>query len=61
MYSFILVWLGGPPKELPKRPSNHRVNPIRGDEFSMSAEQVEDRLRQKLRENFEVRNWEGVS
>jgi Ca2+-binding EF-hand superfamily protein len=35
------------------RPSNHRVNEIRGDEFGLSAEEVEARLRDKLRENFE--------
>uniref|UniRef100_A0A2C9KUP1 EF-hand domain-containing protein n=1 Tax=Biomphalaria glabrata TaxID=6526 RepID=A0A2C9KUP1_BIOGL len=32
--------------------SNHRVNAIRGDEHSMTVEEVEIKLRQKLRENF---------
>lgn len=43
----------GPSKELVKQP-NHRFNEIRGDKFNFSAEEIESRLRQKLRENFEV-------
>ena len=35
---------------------NHRVNAIRGDERTMTATEVEGRLRQKLRENFAVRD-----
>ncbi|KAL3881564.1 hypothetical protein ACJMK2_027990 [Sinanodonta woodiana] len=35
-----------------QRTGNHRVNPIRGDEYGMTVEQVEDRLKSKLRENF---------
>ena len=46
--------VGGPPGDLNKV-SNHRVNPIRGDEYGMSALEVESKLRNKLRENFEVR------
>lgn len=46
---------GGPAEQLVKA-SNHRVNPIRGDDQYMTAEQVEDRLRAKLRTNFEVSN-----
>ncbi|XP_070189620.1 EF-hand calcium-binding domain-containing protein 6-like [Littorina saxatilis] len=34
------------------RNGNHRVNPIRGDQFGMTAEEVENKLRSKLRENF---------
>lgn len=33
---------------------NHRVNPIRGDEYGMSVAEVETKLHQKLRENFTV-------
>lgn len=33
---------------------NHKVNPIRGDERTMTALEVESKLRQKLRENFTV-------
>lgn len=43
----------GPSKELVKQP-NHRFNEIRGVKFNFSAEELESRLRQKLRENFEV-------
>ena len=46
---------GGPSESLSKVP-NHRVNPIRGDEYGMSAIEVESKLRNKLRENFEVSN-----
>ncbi|XP_041351388.1 EF-hand calcium-binding domain-containing protein 6-like [Gigantopelta aegis] len=35
-----------------ERTGNHRVNPIHGDEFGMSALEVESKLRAKLRENF---------
>ena len=48
------VILGGPSVELFKT-NNHRVNPIRGDEYGLSALEVESRLRNKLRESFEVR------
>lgn len=34
------------------RKGNHRVNPIRGDQFGLTAEEVEVKLRAKLRENF---------
>lgn len=34
------------------RSGNHRVNPIRGDQFGMSIEEVERKLSSKLRENF---------
>ncbi|XP_046566155.1 EF-hand calcium-binding domain-containing protein 6-like [Haliotis rubra] len=34
------------------RTDNHHVNPIRGDEYGMSALEVESKLRAKLRENF---------
>ena len=43
----------GPIGRLAKRP-NHRVDAIRGDEYGMTSEEVEQRLRQKLRENFAV-------
>ena len=36
-------------------PPNHKVNPIRGDHYGMSAVEVEEKLRQKLKENFEVK------
>ncbi|XP_052809717.1 EF-hand calcium-binding domain-containing protein 6-like isoform X2 [Mya arenaria] len=42
---------GGPGEEI-QRSGNHRVNPIRGDEFGMTIEQVEKKLASKLRENF---------
>ncbi|OWF48504.1 EF-hand calcium-binding domain-containing protein 6 [Mizuhopecten yessoensis] len=35
-----------------QRSGNHHVNPIRGDEYGMSADEVEKRLLGKLRENF---------
>ncbi|XP_069133814.1 EF-hand calcium-binding domain-containing protein 6-like isoform X1 [Argopecten irradians] len=35
-----------------QRSGNHHVNPIRGDEFGMSADEVERKLLSKLRENF---------
>ncbi|VDI45640.1 Hypothetical predicted protein [Mytilus galloprovincialis] len=41
----------GPGEDI-QRSGNHRVNPIRGDEEGMTADQVEAKLRQKLRENF---------
>lgn len=41
----------GPGEDI-QRSGNHRVNPIRGDEEGMTAEQVEAKLRNKLRENF---------
>ena len=44
---------GGPGEEI-QRSGNHRVNPIRGDQFGMSIEEVEEKLRSKLRENFAV-------
>ena len=44
---------GGPSSDLQKV-NNHRVNTIRGDEYGLSALEVESRLRNKLRENFEV-------
>ncbi|ESO84984.1 hypothetical protein LOTGIDRAFT_236027 [Lottia gigantea] len=34
------------------RTGNHHVNPIRGDEFGFKAQEVENRLRTKLRDNF---------
>lgn len=43
----------GPGEDI-QRSGNHRVNPIRGDEEGMTADQVEAKLRQKLRENFAV-------
>lgn len=42
-----------PQPDILRRP-NHRVNAIRGDEFGMSADRLEERLRAKLRENFAV-------
>lgn len=36
------------------RNGNHRVNAIRGDHHFLSAEEVENKLRAKLRENFSV-------
>ena len=36
------------------RSGNHHVNAIRGDEHTMTAEEVETKLRAKLRENFAV-------
>ena len=45
------------------RPGNHRVNAIRGDQYGMTAEEVEVKLRAKLRENFSVslqRGWEWL-
>lgn len=36
------------------RKGNHKVNPIRGDQFGMTAEEVEGKLKAKLRENFAV-------
>lgn len=44
--------IGGPTEDV-ERENNFRVNPIRG-EYGMSAEEVEKKLRQKLRENFTV-------
>ena len=46
--------IGGGPSDDLRKSNNHRVNPIRGDEYGMTAEQVENKLRSKLRENFEV-------
>lgn len=43
----------GPGDEI-QRTGNHRVNPIRGDEWGMTADEVEAKLRSKLRENFAV-------
>lgn len=43
----------GPGEEI-QRTGNHRVNPIRGDEEGMTADQVEVKLLSKLRENFAV-------
>ena len=37
-----------------QRSGNHRVNPIRGDQFGMTIEEVERKLASKLRENFAV-------
>lgn len=37
-----------------KRSGNHHVNKHRGDDFGLSAEQAEQKLRSKLRENFAV-------
>ena len=45
--------LAGPAVDLDKSP-NHKVNAIRGDEYGMSAIEVESKLRNKLRESFEV-------
>ena len=45
--------VGGPHGDLAKV-NNHRVNPVRGDEYGLSASEVESKLRTKLRENFEV-------
>ncbi|KAL4233424.1 EF-hand calcium-binding domain-containing protein 6 [Mactra antiquata] len=42
---------GGPGEDI-QRSGNHRVNPIRGDQFGMSMEEVERKLASKLRENF---------
>nr|XP_022292188.1 EF-hand calcium-binding domain-containing protein 6-like isoform X2 [Crassostrea virginica] len=41
----------GPGDEI-LRVGNHRVNPIRGDEWGMTADEVEAKLHSKLRENF---------
>ncbi|KAH9512262.1 hypothetical protein Btru_041326 [Bulinus truncatus] len=41
-----------PPPDITEHMSNHRVNAIRGDEHRMTLEEVETKLRQKLRENF---------
>jgi len=38
-----------------RRPPNHRVNEIRGDELGLSTDELESRLRQKFDENFDVR------
>ena len=43
----------GPSEEL-RKASNHIVYKIRGDEFGLTAIEVESKLRSKLRENFEV-------
>lgn len=43
----------GPGDEI-LRVGNHRVNPIRGDEWGMTADEVEAKLHSKLRENFAV-------
>ncbi|KAH3735163.1 hypothetical protein DPMN_041624, partial [Dreissena polymorpha] len=43
--------LGGPGEDI-VRSGNHRVNPIRGDQFGMTIEEVEKKLASKLRENF---------
>ena len=45
--------VGGPGEDI-VRSGNHRVNPIRGDEYGMSIDQVERKLASKLRENFAV-------
>ena len=37
-----------------EKPPNHHFNAVRGDEYGMTAEEVEEKLHQKLRENFEV-------
>ena len=37
-----------------QRTGNHHVNPIRGDEVGMTADQVEQKMLSKLRENFGV-------
>lgn len=42
---------GGPGEDI-QRTGNHHVNPIRGDQFGMSLEEVERKLASKLRENF---------
>ena len=42
------------PGEFLSKIRNHRVNEIRGDEYGLSALEVESKLRSKLRENFEV-------
>lgn len=44
---------GGPGEDI-QRAGNHRVNPIRGDQFGMSIEEIEKKLASKLRENFAV-------
>ncbi len=36
------------------RVPNHHFNPVRGDEFGMNVENLEKRLREKVRENFTV-------
>ena len=36
------------------RTGNHHVNAIRGDQYGMTADEVEAKLRAKLRENFAV-------
>lgn len=38
------------PSYLPMQ--NHKYNPVRGDEYGMSAQAVENKLRSKIRENF---------
>ncbi len=50
--SFLVL---GPSEEL-RKASNHIVYKIRGDEFGLTAIEVESKLRSKLRENFEVNN-----
>lgn len=37
-----------------KKSGNHQVNAHRGDDFGMTADQAELKLRAKLRENFAV-------
>ena len=51
--------VGGPGEDI-QRTGNHRVNPIRGDEYGMTVEQVERKLASKLRENFAVSNYRCV-
>ena len=45
--------LCGPAEQMVKSP-NHKCNEIKGDDRLMTAIEVESRLRNKLRENFEV-------
>ncbi len=51
--SFEDIRVGGPSEQLQKA-SNHKVYEIRGLEYGMTALEVESKLRNKLRENFEV-------
>ena len=45
--------IGGPASDI-IRVNNHHVNDVRGDESTMTAEMAEQRLINKLRENFGV-------
>ena len=45
--------VGGPGEDI-QRSGNHRVNPIKGDQWGMTIDEVEKKLASKLRENFAV-------